>query len=74
MSLPGRSEPVGVSALRSHTSLALGREEVESILAERGDVEITCDFCNARYAFDAVDVGHLFASGATREADASTRH
>ena len=54
--------------------LALGREEAESILAERGDVEITCDFCNARYAFDAVDVGHLFASGATREADSSTRH
>ena len=54
--------------------LALGREEVESILAERNDVEITCDFCNARYAFDAVDVGHLFAAGATREADASTRH
>lgn len=54
--------------------LALGREEVDSILAERGDVEITCDFCNARYAFDAVDVGHLFAAGATREADASTRH
>ena len=54
--------------------LALGREEVDSILAERGDVEITCDFCNARYAFDAIDVGHLFAAGATREADASTRH
>ena len=54
--------------------LALGREEVDSILAGRGDVEITCDFCNARYAFDAVDVGQLFASGATREADASTRH
>jgi len=54
--------------------LALGREEAESILTERGDVEITCDFCNARYAFDAVDVGQLFASGATREADASTRH
>ena len=54
--------------------LALGRDEVDSILAERGDVEITCDFCNARYAFDAVDVGQLFASGATREADASTRH
>ncbi len=54
--------------------LALGREEVDAILAERGNVEITCDFCNARYAFDAVDVGQLFASGATREADASTRH
>jgi len=54
--------------------LALGREEADSILAERGAVEITCDFCNARYAFDAVDVGQLFASGAMREADASTRH
>jgi len=54
--------------------LALGREEIDSILAERGDVEITCDFCSACYSFDAVDVGQLFASGATREADASTRH
>jgi molecular chaperone Hsp33 len=54
--------------------LALGRDEVDAILAERGEVEITCDFCSARYAFDAVDVGQLFASGATREADASTRH
>jgi molecular chaperone Hsp33 len=54
--------------------LALGRQEVDSILAERGDVEITCDFCNARYAFDAVDVGQLFASGKTGEADSSTRH
>jgi len=53
--------------------LALGREEVESILAERGDVEIVCDFCSARYAFDAVDVAQLFASGATREA-AALRH
>lgn len=54
--------------------LALGRDEVDSILAERGNVEITCDFCNARYAFDAVDVGQLFASGATQKADASVRH
>jgi len=54
--------------------LALGRDEVESIVAKRGDVEIVCDFCNARYAFDVVDVGRLFASGATQEADASLRH
>lgn len=54
--------------------LSLGREEVDSILAERGDVEIVCDFCNARYAFDAVDIGQLFAAGGTAEADASTRH
>ena len=54
--------------------LALGREEADSILAERGDVEIVCDFCNARYRFDAVDVGQLFASGSARDPDATTRH
>jgi molecular chaperone Hsp33 len=54
--------------------LALGREEVDSILAERGDVEIVCDFCSARYAFDAVDVAQLYSSGATETPDTSTRH
>ncbi len=54
--------------------LALGREEADEILAERGAVEIVCDFCNARYAFDAVDVGQLFASGATPVADDPVRH
>jgi molecular chaperone Hsp33 len=54
--------------------LALGRDEVDSILAERGEVEIVCDFCSARYAFDAVDVGQLFASGTTEAADAIQRH
>ena len=39
----------------------LGREEAESILAERGDIEIACDFCGAKYTFDAVDVGQMFA-------------
>lgn len=53
---------------------SLGREEADSILAERGSVEITCDFCNARYAFDAVDVAQLFASGATQAADEALRH
>jgi molecular chaperone Hsp33 len=47
---------------------------VDSILAERGDVEIVCDFCSARYAFDAVDVAQLYSSGATETPDASTRH
>lgn len=39
----------------------LGREEVDSILAEQGQAEITCDFCGQQYRFDAVDVGELFA-------------
>jgi len=40
----------------------LGRDEVDSVLAERGDVEIGCDFCGRHYRFDAVDVGALFAA------------
>lgn len=41
----------------------LGREEADSILAERGDIEIGCDFCGQQYRFDAVDVGELFTPG-----------
>ena len=44
----------------------LGREEVHSILAERGDVEIGCDFCGTQYRFDAVDVGDVFTPAADR--------
>lgn len=39
---------------------SLGREEVDSIIVERGEVEIGCDFCGAQYHFDPVDVGELF--------------
>lgn len=54
--------------------LSLGRTEVDSILAERGEVEITCDFCNARQTFDAVDVGQLFATGQTDRATIERPH
>ncbi|MCV2355746.1 Hsp33 family molecular chaperone HslO [Paucibacter sp. B2R-40] len=40
----------------------LGREELDSVLAERGNVEIGCEFCGRQYHYDAVDVGELFAS------------
>ncbi len=38
----------------------LGREESDSLLEERGLVEVGCEFCGAQYRFDAVDVGELF--------------
>ncbi len=41
----------------------LGVAEVESILAERGNVEVGCDFCGAQYHFDPVDAARLFLSG-----------
>ena len=40
----------------------LGKQEVESILAELGKIEVNCDFCNKQYRFDAVDAGQLLAS------------
>jgi len=45
----------------------LGHEEVHGILAERGDVEIGCDFCGTQYRFDAVDVGEVFIAPAARQ-------
>jgi molecular chaperone Hsp33 len=39
----------------------LGRDEVESIIAERSDVEVHCEFCNQRYVFDRVDADAVFA-------------
>ena len=39
---------------------SLGANEVNGIVAERGDVEIGCEFCGLQYRFDAVDVGELF--------------
>lgn len=39
----------------------IGRAEVDAILAERGDVEVHCEFCNERYVFDRVDADAVFA-------------
>jgi len=51
-------ERVG-SMLRS-----LGKDEIDSIVAEQGQVEIGCDFCGERYHFDAIDAAELFRDGA----------
>jgi molecular chaperone Hsp33 len=40
----------------------LGRDEADSIIAERGEIEVACDFCGQQYRFDAVDATQLFAA------------
>ena len=40
---------------------SLGIDEVQSILSERADVEVGCEFCGKQYRFDAVDAAQLFA-------------
>jgi molecular chaperone Hsp33 len=42
-----------------------GLAEVESILAERGDVVVTCEFCNRTYAFAPAEARALFAPEAS---------
>jgi len=40
----------------------LGVQEAEEILAERGDIEVGCDFCGKQYRFDAVDAAQIFTA------------
>jgi molecular chaperone Hsp33 len=67
-------EPVailGVSALRyrctcslervESTLVAMGAAELRSLLEEQGGAEVTCHFCNTRYALDAAALDALIA-------------
>ena len=42
----------------------LGHEETNAALAERGRVDVTCEYCGKKESFDAVDVSTLFSSKA----------
>jgi molecular chaperone Hsp33 len=53
---------------------ALGREEVESILSERGDVEVACEFCGVQYQFDPVDAAQLFTDSTHIDASSGDLH
>ena len=38
----------------------LGLREAQEILAEQGQIEVSCEFCGQQYRFDAVDISSLF--------------
>ncbi|HEY5580908.1 MAG TPA: Hsp33 family molecular chaperone HslO [Rhodoferax sp.] len=44
----------------SRMILGLGADEAQSIISERGEIEVGCDFCGAHYRFDPIDVARLF--------------
>jgi molecular chaperone Hsp33 len=50
---------------------SLGEAETRAVLAERGEVEVRCDFCNRAYLFDAVDVAQLFNAGVASDSGSS---
>jgi len=53
---------------------AMGPAEVADILAEQGRIAARCEFCNASYELDAVDVEQLFAAGGDQPQVGETRH
>jgi molecular chaperone Hsp33 len=55
------------------TLRALGEEEVEATLAEQGQVEVGCEFCNRVYRWDLVDARRIFTA-ATRHEAPTARH
>jgi molecular chaperone Hsp33 len=55
------------------TLRALGQEEVEATLAQEGQVEVSCEFCNRIYRWDLVDARQLFAAS-TRHDTPAARH
>ncbi|MBC5782406.1 Hsp33 family molecular chaperone HslO [Ramlibacter sp. USB13] len=50
----------------------LGREEAESILEERGEIDVSCDFCGQHYRFDAVDAAQIFMAPGDQPPASST--
>lgn len=42
--------------------ISLGLDEARAIIAEEEKIQVDCEFCNAHYVYDAVDVENLFAS------------
>jgi len=56
-----------------HVLHMMGETEVRSILEEKGQVEVDCEFCGSHYELDPVEVEQLFVVGHTTEAP-RTRH
>lgn len=53
--------------------VAVGREELDEILAEEQEIKMQCQFCNEEYRFDSADIEALF-SGAAGMADPGILH
>lgn len=73
-----RPRPVALACRCSHASisamlLSLGRKELEQIIAERGEVEVTCEFCGKAWTYTPAELRELFAA-LEAKAGAATRH
>ena len=53
---------------------SLGVDEIESVIAEQGQVEVGCEFCGQQYRFDPVDAAQLFTEPAIQPPVQSALH
>jgi len=53
--------------------ISLGVNEARDIISEQGKIQVDCEFCNAQYNFDSVDVENLFASDTSLDSS-NTQH
>jgi molecular chaperone Hsp33 len=53
---------------------SLGVAEVDSIIAEQGQVAVGCEFCGTQYRYDPVDAAHLFVPLTASEPDPGKLH
>ena len=44
--------------------IAMGEEELRSIIRDEGAIKVDCEFCNQHYTFDSADVDALTHPGA----------
>lgn len=61
----GRPLRSGCSCSRERVTgmlISLGRDEVASIVAEQGRIEVGCEFCGRRYTFTPAEAEGLFAA------------
>ncbi len=54
--------------------VSLGEEEAASILGERDDIEVGCEFCGLQYRFDAIDAAQLFRPASQTPGSSSRAH
>jgi len=53
---------------------SLGVAEVDSILAEQGEVQVDCDYCGMHYPFDAVDAAQIFTEWSQQVPGSDSAH
>ncbi|MGZ4968982.1 MAG: Hsp33 family molecular chaperone HslO [Methylobacter sp.] len=72
------AEPVEFSCSCSRSKIeealfAMGRAELDDILTERDNIEVSCEFCSEHYHFDKIDVENILSQKSTAP-DSETRH